>query len=451
MQIFGEKDTIAAVATPPGQGGIGVVRISGPEAKRVLAGVWAGQTGVYEFESHKLYYGPVKKDGALIDRVLVSWMKAPRSYTGEDVVEISGHGGPVVMKRILEACCDGGARLAYPGEFTKRAFLNRRMDLVQAEAVADVISASNDEGMKSAQEQLEGRLSRRITQLNGRLTELRALVEASIDFPEEDVEFIENAGIKDRLRSIIDDASRLSLTFEDGRLLRDGVRVVIAGRPNAGKSSLFNSLIGSSRAIVHHQPGTTRDVVEQSIGLGGLTFHLRDTAGLGKAGCEVEGMGISRAREELEQADMVIYVIDATVDMTKQDEEALSKLGPRRIVVYNKADLLDVAAREDDKLLVSATDGDGLDDLREEMLRAMRTKETTETGGVIVTNLRHKLALDDAVKAVNDALVAVEKGEPVECAAHHLRSAQEGLGNITGETFDEAILDEIFSKFCIGK
>jgi tRNA modification GTPase len=445
MQLSGEKDTIAAIATPPGQGGIGVVRISGPKAKQVLAKVWEGKTTVQEFESHKLYHGPVGSGGALVDRVLVSWMKAPRSYTGEDVVEISGHGGPVVMKRILEACCDGGARLAQPGEFTKRAFLNGRVDLIQAEAVADIISASDEAGAKSAQDHLAGKLSKAIDEINGKLSELRAFVEASIDFPEEDIELIENARIKERLKTIIDGARKLSATFDEGRLLRDGVKAVIAGKPNAGKSSLFNALVGSVRAIVHQEPGTTRDVVEQAVNIGGRTFHLRDTAGLCDAECEVESIGIDRAKEEMEQADIVIRVIDATTP------EVFRGCSENTIAVYNKSDLIDADESDETKLMVSAVKGGGLEKLKKRLLEAVGAVGALEEGGVVVTNIRHRKALEDSIAAMRDARIATEKNEPVECIAQHLRSAQDFLGSITGETFDESVLDMIFTRFCIGK
>lgn len=452
MHICGDRDTIAAIATPPGQGGIGVVRVSGPQAKEVLAKIWAGKVKVSEFESHRLYFGPVGSEGFFVDRALISWMKKPKSYTGEDVVEVSGHGGPVVMERILKACCDGGARLAQPGEFTKRAFLNGKIDLIQAEAVVDVISASNEEGMKNAQEQLAGRLSRTINKLNERLTELRAFVEASIDFPEEDIELIEHAGINQRLQTIIDEAARLSATFEEGRILRDGLKTVIAGKANVGKSSLFNALVGTSRAIVHPKPGTTRDVVEQTINIKGRAFHLRDTAGLGQAKCEVEGMGMSRAQEEMGNADVVIYVIDATIGMLNEDREAISTFSPRKVlVVYNKSDLLDCERGDKEKLFTSATIGRGLDKLKEKLVEMTHKGLSSEAGGVVITNLRHKSALDDSMRKMKNAAEEVAAKSPVEFVAHYLKAAQECLGNITGESFDEALLEEVFSRFCIGK
>ncbi len=462
------RDTIAAVATPPGQGGIGIVRISGPYAKQVLEHLWRGAPKVRAFESHKLYYGAIVRQGTVIDRALVSWMRAPKSYTGEDTVEISGHGGAIVMERILEACCESGARAAGPGEFTKRAFLNGKMDLVQAEAVADTIAATSHVGLNLAQAQLAGRLSRTVNGLQTTVKELRAAVEASIDFPEEDVQFMNDAGIEGRLGRVIEDAAQLAATFYEGRLMRDGVRVAIAGRPNAGKSSLFNALAGHARALVHHEPGTTRDVVEETVTLEGISFVLRDTAGLRAAAHEVEAMGITRAHEEIAGADLVLYVVDAMTGITPEDKDLLRTLPEeKRIVVWNKADLIEEAEKQRSKdeedfsqhlsvsaslpLGISTLTMTGFPELKRALVSFVRRGVCADGEGVIITNVRHKTALDDGIEALTHAATAVELKDSAEFVAHHLRHAQECLGRITGAVADDALLDEIFSRFCIGK
>ncbi len=465
MRYYGQRDTIVAIATPPGQGGVGIVRVSGPRAREVLSALWGGRPAADSFESHKLYYGPIGIVGTVIDRVLASWMQMPRSYTGEDVVEFSGHGGQAVLRCIVDACCRAGARPAQPGEFTKRAYLNGKIDLVQAEAVADLIGASSEAGMKAAQDQLAGRLSLAVNDIQRRLTELRAFVEATIDFPEEDIEFIRREGVGEKLERIIEDASNLAATFSEGRLVRDGVRVAIAGLPNAGKSSLFNALVGCERVIVHHEPGTTRDVVEQTVSFSGFTFHLRDTAGLRDTMHQVEQSGVRRTKQELDNADVVIYVIDATKGATEEDEKNVSTLPKgKAIMVYSKVDKvsLDFASgtvpirgqsppASIGKAMVSALTGRGIDELKRYLLAMVKVSPRTEFEGAVVTNARHKKALDDAIAALREAAHSAAESDPTELVAHHLRQAQGILGRITGETSTEALLDQIFSRFCIGK
>lgn len=453
MVIRSRQDTIAAIATPPGQGGIGVVRISGPSANTVLKRVWRGKADASGFESHRLYYGPVGFSGEVVDHALVAWMKGPHSYTGEDVVEISAHGGQAVMQALLRACCEGGARVAEPGEFTKRAFLNGKMDLAQAEAVADVISASSDAGLKAAQEQLVGELSSKVSSISGRLTELRAFVESSIDFPEEDLEFIENEEVEKKLKAIGDEMKRLSSTFEEGRLLRDGLRVAITGLPNAGKSTLFNALVGRERAIVHRSPGTTRDVVSETILIDGIAFHLHDTAGLRDSSCEIERSGVAFTKEEIKRADVVLYVVDANDDHNANFENLPAG---KTILVYNKTDLAGgVVERStiNDKrsTAISALTGNGLGNLKKALLDFVRDRKTTESGGVVITNARHKEAVDKSLEHVSRAFEVLEEKQHAELLAEHLRFAYEALGSITGETVADAVLKEIFSRFCVGK
>jgi len=470
MVIRSHKDTIAAIATPPGQGGIGVVRISGPAAKAVLERIWRGVAKVSAFESHRLYYGPVGDFRDIVDRALVAWMKGPQSYTGEDVVEISGHGGQAVMKRLLEACCDAGCRLAEPGEFTKRSFLNGKIDLTQAEAVADVIAASSDKGLKLAQDQLTGRLSSEISAITDSIKELRAFVESSIDFPEEDIEFIEQEGVEEKLKKISSELAKLSSTFDEGRLLREGVRVAITGLPNAGKSTLFNQLIGRDRAIVHHVPGTTRDVVSETVSIDGIAFHLHDTAGLRDSSCEVEQSGVALSREEISKADVVLNVVDA---IEASDVKLKGVPTDKMIVVYNKCDVVDLSLRAErsnldsknqdcrvdlrsprnDKgeIKISALTGEGIDKLKRALSKFIDEQNTSDSEGVVVTNARHKETIDSAAKHIEEASSALQDKQYVEFLAEHLRQAHETLGTITGETATDAILEEIFSRFCVGK
>lgn len=456
MRLPGQQDTIAAIATPPGQGGIGIVRISGQAARSVLSRLWRGSPAPSDFESHKLYYGSVSGRGSIIDRVFAVWMGAPKSYTGDDVVEISGHGGHAVMQRLLTACCDAGARPAEPGEFTRRAFLAGKIDLVQAEAVADVIAASSEAQLKVAQGQREGRLSKAVNGLGERIKRLRAEIEAAIDFPEEDIEIMQNEGLDAKLGAIIEDALRLSSTFDEGRLIRDGVRVAIAGLPNAGKSSLLNALVGHERAIVHHEPGTTRDVVEATVQLGGMVFHLRDTAGLREAPSDVENIGVDRALSEMRDADIVIYLIDTSRGIRNEDTKNVDGiLKGKALVVYSKADLSfpPGAPREGDnaQLHISSHTGAGLGALKHFLLTRVRSQTAMEAHGAIVTNARHRSQLDEAVAELTQAQEAIQLRASAEFTAHHLRRAHEAFARITGSAVDDELLDEIFSRFCIGK
>ena len=455
MVIRSYNDTIAAIATPPGQGGIGVVRISGSAAKAVLERVWRGRPEAEVFESHRLYYGPVGLSGDVVDRALVAWMRGPKSYTGEDVVEISGHGGQAVMQRLLAACCDAGARVAEPGEFTKRSFLNGKIDLAQAEAVADVIAASSEAGLKLAQDQLAGRLSIAVASIAKRLTELRAFVESSIDFPEEDIEFIEREGVGEKLVGVVAELAKLSATFDEGRLAREGVRVAITGLPNAGKSTLFNKLVGRDRAIVHHAPGTTRDVVDETVIMEGAAFHMHDTAGLRDSSCEVEQSGIAFTREEIAKADVVLYVVDASEGV---DVNLKGIPSEKTIVVYNKCDIAECTVGTDLEETcprkghpISAATGFGLEELKQSLLAFVNNQKTKDAEGVVVTNARHRQAIDVSLEYVNKATGALQEKQHTEFIAEHLRQAYEALGVITGETATEAVLSEIFARFCVGK
>lgn len=452
------KDTICAIATPPGVGGIGIVRISGEGAQSVLNEIWRGKD-VGTFESHRMYLGKIfdPVSNIAIDRTLVVWMSAPNSYTGEDVVEISCHGGQNILSRILEACVNSGARTAEPGEFTKRAFLNGKMDLAQAEAVADLIAATSQTATLRALEQLEGGLSKRVNELGKQLTNLRAFVEASIDFPEEDIEFIEKEDIDARLLEIAHKLETLSGTYAQGRIMRDGVNVAIVGKPNVGKSSLFNALVGCERAIVHHTPGTTRDLVKETVQISGVAFNLNDAAGLWAGGHDVEKIGIEKARELINKVDIVLFVLDGSNEIDDKDCEVFKTLDLKKtLICVNKSDL-PPAFREipfrADALLVSAKTGEGIEGLKYYLKERISSGEKGNiiAESVIVTSARHKEAIDKAAKSILEAIEAVKESQSAEFVAEHLSCAHESLGLITGTVVTDAVLDEIFSKFCIGK
>lgn len=441
------SDTICAIATAPGHGGIGVVRVSGSSSRNVLAKVWKGQIDAKDFEPRHLYLGEVAGD-----RAMAVLMKAPRTYTGEDVVEFSAHGSPVILGRILDACVKSGARPAGPGEFTRRAFLAGKLDLAQAEAVADLINATTERAARLAEAQLSGALSAEVKALSEKLADIRAEIEAGIDFPEEEMPPFDRDAIMRRLGDIIASMKKLSATFKEGRLVREGAKVAIVGRPNAGKSSIFNRLAGQERAIVHHEAGTTRDVVEETVILDGVSFRLRDTAGLRDEASEVEALGIGRTHSEMESADVVLAVIDGS---RRVEDSTPEMMGNRNtLMVINKSDLPSALADKDLKnlspIFASAKTGEGIDNIIRR-LKEIASSNVAFGEGAVVSNARHKDAIDSALGALAKSWGSISTSEPPECVASHLRDAQDSLGSITGEVTTDDLLDKIFSKFCIGK
>jgi tRNA modification GTPase len=442
-------DTIAAIATPQGRGGIGVVRISGANAP-ALARAVVGQcpparsaTLVTARDAH----------GEPLDQGIALYFPAPRSYTGEDVLEFQGHGGPVVMHAVLAAFLDAGARLAEPGEYTRRAFLNGRLDLAQAEAVADLIDASSKEAARSALRSLSGEFSRGVAALVAALVELRALTEALLDFPEEEVDSLHRNDAHARLARVRASLAAILARSKQGSLLREGIHVVIAGRPNVGKSSLLNRLAGEERAIVTAIPGTTRDLVREDIAIEGVPLHVVDTAGLRETADEVERIGVERAWQELTRADVVIAMFDAQTDIGPDDQAILARFestlpaGAARIRVFNKIDLCGKpATASDGEVWISAKTGAGIELLRQALLAAAGWQESSET--VFLARERHLRALERAERHLDAAL---EERARWELFAEELRLAQEALGEITGEFTADDLLGEIFRRFCIGK
>lgn len=441
--------TIAAVATAPGRGGIGVVRVSGGLAQTIAQAV----LGCCPAPRHAYYGNFLDADGDLIDRGIALYFPNPHSYTGEDVLELQGHGGTAVLQRLLQRCLTLGAHLAAPGEFTQRAWMNDKLDLVQAEAVADLIEASSTQAARSAVQSLAGVFSQHVYQLRDKLIDLRMFVEACLDFPEEDIDFISRGGVEEKLRVI---AEELQLVFDgasQGRLLREGIQVVLIGQPNVGKSSLLNKLAGEDIAIVTPVAGTTRDTLKSEIQIEGVPLHIIDTAGLRETEDEVERHGIARTWKALENATLALLILDAKQGMDDHDLQILEKL-PKDIPlvkVFNKIDLVGLAAKQveetgETSIYLSAKTGAGLSGLRQHLLKVAGWHATGE--GVFAARERHLLALE-AVQAC--LMRAVENLAQPELLAEELRLAQEALNTITGEFANEDLLGEIFSRFCIGK
>ncbi len=466
VKQLSNTDTICAQATPPGAGGLGVVRISGPAAFAILKRIWRGRVDPSEFKTRKLYLGEVFKadfpnlecralSPEFVDRVFAVKMPAPHTYTGQDVVELSCHGSQIVLSKIVQACVAAGARVASPGEFTRRAFLSGKMDLAQAEAVCDLISATSERGARLAADQLEGKLSKEINEIKSNLAEIRGFVEAWIDFPEEEIEDLEE-GVEKRIEKIAQHVESLASTYESGKLIREGIRVAIVGRPNAGKSSILNCLAGCERALVHHEPGTTRDVIEQCASFEGVMFRFRDTAGMRHKPTEVEAMGINRACSEIEKADLTLVVFDGAQPFGEEDVEVLKRVGTLpTVLIINKNDLVQQFddSKIGDHIRVSAKTGEGIDRLVQLLVSHVISSASafSMTEGVAITSARHKEALAGAGGALKKAQSAYKEQKPLECIAQLLRIAQESLGAITGEVTTEDLLDRIFSKFCIGK
>jgi len=447
-----EDDTIVALATPPGRGGVGIVRVSGPAVPGMLQALF----GVVPPPRRARFVHLAEPDGTPVDHGLLLYFDAPRSFTGEHVFEFQGHGGPVVMQLAIERFMQLGARLAEPGEFSRRAFLNDRLDLAQAEAVADLIASGSAQAARAALRSLEGEFSAAVHQLTELLTQLRMYVEAAIDFPEEEIDFLSDRALADRVQGVAAAFDELTARAEQGRLLADGLTVVIAGRPNAGKSSLLNALAGTETAIVTDIPGTTRDLLRETVVIDGLAVHLTDTAGLRADADRVEAEGIRRARATLATADHALLLLDAPDESAPRKtvaDELLGELpdGLGHTVIVNKVDLSGEAPgpAADGVLYISAKTGAGLDALREH-LRALAG--STDFGeGALSARCRHLEALAEARERFDAGRRHLETSRAGELMAEELRQAQMALGRITGEITSDDLLGRIFASFCIGK
>ncbi|HEX9264633.1 MAG TPA: tRNA uridine-5-carboxymethylaminomethyl(34) synthesis GTPase MnmE [Candidatus Binatia bacterium] len=457
-----QEDTIAAIATPPGEGSVAIVRISGVDSENIAARIFhraQGKSG--QLKSHRLYHGKIcdPKTARTLDEVLLAIMRKPRSYTGEDVVEIHCHGGAFLVRRVLELALSEGARQAEPGEFTKRAFLNGRLDLSQAEAVLDLIRARTEKSAGLALNQSDGALSQWVGELREELLDILVQVEAAIDFPEEEIELLRRHELTGKIEALNDKISMISATYDWGKLFREGAKICICGRPNVGKSSLLNALLGEERVIVTPVAGTTRDVIEESINLNGLPIVLSDTAGIRETNDQIERMGVDLAREYVEKSDAVLVVLDGSVRLTTDDKQLLDSTRQGiALVVVNKSDLPQSLTEQElarficsnrNICRVSAKTGEGISRLKEKLRDIVIGSEIESP--VVITNLRHRSALQRSEEALNHAVGSLNEGYASEFVAIDLNEAREALEEITGLINNEDILDRIFANFCIGK
>jgi len=458
-----QGDTIAAISTPLGEGGIGIVRISGPEAVKIAEKVVRSVSGipVGKFPSHTLHLCKVQAPGSgeIVDEVMVSVMRAPRSFTREDVVEINCHGGVVPLTATLNAVLSQGARLAEPGEFSKRAFINGRIDLAQAEAIIDIIRSRTNKSLSAAIDSLEGSLSVEMRRIREKLSGIMARIEVNIDFPDEDPDSeLSIQELYQLLTEVETEIKKILSGAGQGKVLREGIKLVIAGRPNVGKSSLLNALLREKRAIVTNVPGTTRDVIEEMLNLGGIPVRIMDTAGIRATGDEVELIGVERAEKLLEEADLILAVMAAPDGILEEDLVILRKAeGKKCLVVVNKSDLVEVVdllewekATGRECVVLSAKTGKGLETL-EDKVRAMIESGLEVPEGPLVTRIRHEQALKKALENIQSAKESSSAQIPEDIIAIDVREAWTNLGEITGETASEEIIDRIFADFCIGK
>jgi tRNA modification GTPase len=459
-----KDDTIAAVATAVGEGGIGIIRVSGPDAINIADRMFTGANGKKASTQPSQYvaYGHIydPTTSQVIDEVLLLVMRQPRSYTREDVVEIHCHGGVMPLKRILDLTLKYGARLAEPGEFTKRAFLNGRLDLTQAEAVIDVIRSKTDASLRVAVGQLSGAFSEKVKTFRYEILRLVAQLEAAIDFPEDDIEDLASREVAAAVDKLVAQIDLLLSTAHTGKILREGLKTVIIGKPNVGKSSLLNALLGETRAIVTDVPGTTRDIIEEYVNLGGIPLKIVDTAGIRETADVVERIGVDKARAMMNEADLLLLLLDASIPLSQEDKEVLALLDKQpALIIVNKTDLPvaidyhEVKGFAEGKTVikVSALEGTGVDEIEKAVADLVYSGRVSQTEGAFVSNVRHVQILDKTREHLVAALKTVGSGMPPDCTVIDLRGAWEKLGEITGETIGGDIIDQIFTQFCIGK
>ena len=461
MVNYMKTDTIAAIATAMSNSGIGIVRLSGDEAVSIVDKIFVmkNQKRLADMPTHTIHYGHIKDGDEIIDEVMVLLMKGPRSYTREDTVEIDCHGGVYVVKRVLETVLRNGARPAEPGEFTKRAFLNGRIDLSQAESVIDIIHSKNEFALKSSLSQLSGVVSNKIKDIRAMILHEIAFIETALDDPEH----ISIDGYGEKLAVIVNDAiGRVQVLLknsDNGKLLKEGISTVIVGKPNAGKSSLLNTLVGEERAIVTDIAGTTRDVLEEQINLNGIILNVIDTAGIRETDDVVEKIGVNKAKKYLEQADLVIYVVDTSTTLDENDFEIMEMLKERQaIILLNKSDLAplttseDISAHVDKKMIqISAKEQSGIDEFEDTIKEMFFTGEVSFNDEVYITNIRHKNSLQETLSSLQLVLRSIEDEMPEDFYSIDLMNAYEELGTIIGEAVEDDLVNEIFSKFCTGK
>src|SRR3989338_4453087 len=470
--MFDLTDTISAISTPPGEGGIGIVRVSGPASISIAKKIFTTPKGesLNGVESHKLIHGYIKDPDTRknIDEVLLAVMHSPKSFTGEDVVEISCHGGSLPLNKILSLTIKSGARLAEPGEFTKRAFLNGRLNLLQAEAVIDIIKSKSDTALESAMNQLQGGLAKQIASIRNKLIDILAEIETDIDFPEEDIEFKNKLEFKKGLESVLTEIGQLVDSYRYGKIYREGVSVVIAGRPNVCKSSLMNALLNEERAIVTSIPGTTRDTIEEGLNINGLTIKIVDTAGLRESAGFVEQEGIKRTQKAIDGAGLIIFLLDGSEGLREEDKDLIKEIKQKNkpvIIAINKIDVENKISSEwagEEFLKISAQKNIVLPDLKNKIfniippphpppLQGGEKRGVVTPEGIFITRERHRERLSKAHDSLSKAVDAIKQNLSSEFIAADLRLSLDSLGEITGETYTEDVLDRIFQEFCIGK
>ena len=457
-----EFDTICGIATAQGEGGIAIIRVSGNKALEIVGRIFRGKNNfdINKMKTYTMKYGNIVDilTDEVIDEVIISYMKGPRSFTAEDVVEINCHGGVVSTNRVLEEVIKSGARIADPGEFTKRAFLNGRIDLSQAEAVMDIITAKTDLAMKSAVMQSEGSLSQEINKLRKYLLDVLAHIEYDVDFTEDDEEPDETIPIKvgESLDKAISDMEKLLKGANEGKIIREGLKMTIIGKPNVGKSSLMNALLQEKRAIVTDIPGTTRDIIEEYINLGGIPVKITDTAGIRETEDVVEKIGVERSKEKIEEADLIVLMLDTSRPMEEEDREIIKAIEDKKtIVILNKVDLeskinLDDVEKIGTFIKISAKTGFGIDELKEKIKELFFNGEV-DNESLIITNSRHKQALIRALENCKEAQNRLKKHEYLDLISIYVTSGLKALGEITGSELEEDLVNKIFSEFCVGK
>lgn len=456
--------TIVAISTAPAIGGIGIVRLSGKNCFDVLEKIFIPKKyeKIEDIKGYQIKYGKIVEPGTknIIDEVLVSYFKEPKSYTTENMCEISSHGNIVVLKKIMNLCIEAGAVLAEPGEFTKRAFINGRIDLTQAEAIIDIINAQSAREAQESANQLEGFLSKKINQIKKKIMELMVDIEANIDYPEYDLEEVSYRKSIDKLEKIEKELLLLEGTFESGKIIKEGIKIAIIGSPNAGKSSLLNTILKEERAIVTDIAGTTRDTIEERAIIDGIPFKIVDTAGIRETKNKIEQIGIEKSRKTAEKSDVIIAVFDNSKELDKEDEEILELIKNKKaIIVLNKTDLKSLNLENNEKikkcknrvLKMSLKTEEGVEELFKELTNMFELNEINANNDIIITNIRHKNLISNAIQSTRNAINDLKKDMPIDIVSIHIKQILEDLGEIVGDNISEDIISSIFSKFCLGK